>query len=269
MSKGSPRFHGLIKKSIVLPSAAMLLFNPLSASAERFGETVSISSFSPSFHEENVSRFTLESASGDFSLVDTPFQKKIKSATSSGGAAVTVETGAASAAASPPADTASMLRDTRFLALTAPEITAAARSCGASGDPVYAVEKFVDRVIERKITGIPLLPALNILKSRAGDCTEHAVLSVALLRAQKIPSRAVVGMIFTDEYRGEKNVFVFHMWVEAWFRGRWRLVDATRPGQKKFNAYIAFAYHSLETETPLAYLRAVSAIQNLKVRYLK
>lgn len=92
--------------------------------------------------------------------------------------------------------------------------------------------------------------------------------TIALLRALHIPARAVVGMIAAKEYAGKKNVFVFHMWAEAYYNNTWMLVDATRPGKKKTNIYIALAYHSLETEMPLEFLEAMAHIQNLKVTYL-
>jgi hypothetical protein len=59
------------------------------------------------------------------------------------------------------------------------------------------------------------------------------------------------------------------MWAEAIVKGRWILVDATRPGEKQLNRYIAFTYHNLKTEAPLPYLRAISSIQDLVVEYVE
>jgi transglutaminase-like putative cysteine protease len=112
------------------------------------------------------------------------------------------------------------------------------------------------------------VPAPQVYRMRRGDCTEHSVLAVALLRRIGIPARAIMGMYLADEFLGKKNVFVYHMWVEAWWKGNWRTVDATRPGVRDLNRYIALAWHNLKAEAPLPYLRAISAIQDLTIEYL-
>jgi hypothetical protein len=75
-------------------------------------------------------------------------------------------------------------------------------------------------------------------------------------------------MLAVPEFMGKKNVFVYHMWVEAWHNGRWTLVDPSWPGEKHCNRYIAFAYHNLKTEMPLSFLKALSEIQDLRAEYL-
>ncbi len=67
-------------------------------------------------------------------------------------------------------------------------------------------------------------------KSKAGDCTEHAVLLAALLRAQGIPARCATGLSYAgdDGFVAHKNVFVYHMWTQAWLKdehGKARWVD--------------------------------------------
>ena len=115
---------------------------------------------------------------------------------------------------------------------------------------------------------MPLIPAALILKSKAGDCTEHSVLTIAILRSLKIPSRAVVGLILSEKFLTEENVFVYHMWVEAYENDRWVLVDSTRPDSINHNRYIALCYHSLKTEAPMEYLSAMSTVQNLNITML-
>jgi hypothetical protein len=63
--------------------------------------------------------------------------------------------------------------------------------------------------------------ALDVYRSRAGDCTEHSLLTVALLRAVGIPARPVVGLAYSEN----DGAFVGHMWVEA-YAGHWRTLDA-------------------------------------------
>ena len=54
-----------------------------------------------------------------------------------------------------------------------------------------------------------------------GDCSEAAVLTAALLRAEGIPSRVALG--FATLGRG---VFIGHAWAEAFLNGQWIGVDA-------------------------------------------
>lgn len=75
--------------------------------------------------------------------------------------------------------------------------------------------------------------ASQTAKSKTGDCTEHAVLLAALLRAQGIPARTATGMAYAGEegFVDHKNAFIFHMWTQAWLKdeagkGRWVNLDA-------------------------------------------
>ena len=138
-----------------------------------------------------------------------------------------------------------------------------------SGDPVGGISHFVHGHITDKKTGIPMLPASVILQNRAGDCTEHSILTAALLRAAGIPARCVTGVIMAEEFSGRRNVFVYHMWVEAYYGGRWILTDSTTPEDVHLNRYIAFAYHSLETEIPLEYIAAISSLTDVTIRRIR
>lgn len=67
-----------------------------------------------------------------------------------------------------------------------------------------------------------LATAVETLKKKEGDCTEHAMLTVALARAAGIPSRIAVGLY----YDRESASFTYHMWVEALVaEGLWAAVD--------------------------------------------
>jgi hypothetical protein len=56
------------------------------------------------------------------------------------------------------------------------------------------------------------------------------------------------------------------MWIEVFYMGRWQPVDSTRPGNRNFSPYIAFAYHDLKSEVPMSYLAAISNLNNIKVK---
>lgn len=210
---------------------------------------------------ERTSTYRLSSSDPAFSLPDTPFQRVAARKARKGGVHITLRAG--EPGASPPPT--GYLEDTPLLTLDDPAIRSLAARAKGLGEPVVAVARLVHAYITDKRAGIPIIPAREIALGRAGDCTEHAVLAVALLRSLGVPARAVVGMIYSESFEGARNVFVFHMWAEAYSDGRWVLVDATRPEGDGANRYVAFAHHHLKTATPLSYLRAVSAIKDLTV----
>jgi transglutaminase-like putative cysteine protease len=81
--------------------------------------------------------------------------------------------------------------------------------------------------------------ALEVLRAKRGDCTEHAVLVVALCRAAGIPARAVSGLEYLST--DGKALAGFHAWAEAWL-GRWTPVDATIPEVGTSARYVFIGY---------------------------
>ncbi len=61
----------------------------------------------------------------------------------------------------------------------------------------------------------------EVLRGMRGDCSEAAILTAALLRARRIPTRVALG--FASVGRG---VFIGHAWCEAYLQGQWVGVDA-------------------------------------------
>ncbi|UPG93073.1 transglutaminase-like domain-containing protein [Luteibacter aegosomatissinici] len=66
------------------------------------------------------------------------------------------------------------------------------------------------------------------MRSRRGDCTEHAVLLAALARSLGIPTRVVTGLVYNDRFGGVDHVFVPHAWVQAWLDGYWVSFDSAQ-----------------------------------------
>ena len=158
---------------------------------------------------------------------------------------------------------------TPYLDIENPLIKNTADSFRKSPDPVRDISRFVYEHITDKKTGIPMIPASVIMTNRCGDCTEHSILTTALLRAAGIPARCVAGVILAEEFSGRQNVFVYHMWVEAFYGGKWVFADSTRPGDIHLNRYIAFAFHSLETEAPLDYIAALSSLTGITITRIR
>lgn len=238
-----------------------LYSEPLPASLS----TVPITNITSKLWEEDISLFKVTSDES-FTITTTPYQKILSSKNTSTTYAYILATGRNKDYQQKPSE--KDIKDTRLLQLSNPVIIQHAKKIAISQNPVYDAEQLVYQAIETKTEGIPIIPAPAVFEIKKGDCTEHAIATIALLRALHIPARAVVGMIAVKEYAGKKNVFVFHMWAEAFYNNTWMLVDATRPGKKKANTYIALAYHSLETEMPLEFLEAMANIRNLNVTYL-
>jgi hypothetical protein len=101
-------------------------------------------------------------------------------------------------------------------------ITLTSEILDGSKDPISGVRKINDwvyRSLEKSPTmGIP--NALDIVKTKKGDCNEHAILLAALTRSVGIPTKVVLGLVFLDEK------FYYHAWNEV-FLGKWIAVDPT------------------------------------------
>ncbi|MCH2137538.1 MAG: transglutaminase-like domain-containing protein [Phycisphaerales bacterium] len=88
-----------------------------------------------------------------------------------------------------------------------------------------AMRDFVRRWVRSKGLSTAFASASETARSREGDCSEHAVLLAAMLRADGIPSRVATGLVWIDW----ANAFGWHMWTQAMLDGRWVDLDATLP----------------------------------------
>ncbi|MBU2489330.1 MAG: transglutaminase-like domain-containing protein [Proteobacteria bacterium] len=109
-----------------------------------------------------------------------------------------------------------------FIRSDHPEVEALAEEIVSPDDPPLAqAKKIVDwayKNLEKKpVFSVP--DALGTLRSRAGDCNEHAVLVAALARAAGVPARMEVGLTYL---RGR---FYYHAWNAFWL-GEWVTADS-------------------------------------------
>jgi transglutaminase-like putative cysteine protease len=116
-----------------------------------------------------------------------------------------------------------------FIESDAPEIRAEAELAvrGATGnrDRAERLTRHVNSILEKKPT-VSLPSALEVLRTRIGDCNEHTVLYVAMARAVGIPARIAVGLVSV------RGAFYYHAWPEVYLdeggdRGLWLPVDPT------------------------------------------
>lgn len=119
-----------------------------------------------------------------------------------------------------------------FIESDAPAIVEeAARAVqGVSGARARAerLTRYVNALLDKKPT-VSLPSALEVLRTKIGDCNEHTVLYVAMARASGIPVRIAVGLVFV---RGGQGAFYYHAWPEVYLdegagRGLWLPVDPT------------------------------------------
>jgi hypothetical protein len=102
-----------------------------------------------------------------------------------------------------------------------PHVVATARAvAGGDGDPAVRAARLT-RWVHRQLTREPtasIPSAREVLRTRRGDCNEHAVLLTALARAAEIPARVVAGAVYLEDG------FYYHAWSELWL-GRWVSAD--------------------------------------------
>jgi len=119
-----------------------------------------------------------------------------------------------------------------FIESDAPEIGAesevAVRGAVTARDRAEKLTRYVNALLDKKPT-ISLPSAREVLRTKVGDCNEHTALYVAMARAQKIPARIAVGLVYIH------GAFYYHAWPEVYLaepgagpaRGTWLPVDPT------------------------------------------
>ncbi len=118
----------------------------------------------------------------------------------------------------------------------------------AGKDPLEradAMRSLVNRAVSAKNLDTAFATASETARTLSGDCSEHAVLLCAMLRADNIPARVAIGLIYADRFLGEKGIFGWHMWTQALIDGRWVDLDATLRG-RYHAAHVLTAVSSLD-----------------------
>jgi transglutaminase-like putative cysteine protease len=95
--------------------------------------------------------------------------------------------------------------------------------------------RYVNALLDKKPT-VSLPSALDVLRTKVGDCNEHTALYVAMARSIGLPARIAVGLVYVH------GAFYYHAWPEVYLRegadrGLWLPVDPT------FNQFPADATH--------------------------
>lgn len=156
-------------------------------------------------------------------------------------------------------DLAGFLKTTPLIQSDDPGIVAASQEAlQGEMDALKGVERILAWVHQNleKIPTVSVPSAVEVLKTRQGDCNEHAVLFAALARAAGIPAKVCAGILY------QEGRFYYHAWNEV-FLGHWFSLDPLL-GQFPADAtHIKFVEGELESQAKL-----VSLMGNLKAEIL-
>lgn len=115
---------------------------------------------------------------------------------------------------------------------------------GSISERLERINDYLFQNLKKKnLIGIP--DALTTLKRMEGDCNEHAILFVALARAQRIPSRVASGLAYLN------GRFYYHAWAEAYVDG-WRTYDPTWGESPADVGHIRLVYGGMERTIELS-----------------
>jgi len=112
-------------------------------------------------------------------------------------------------------------------------IDLARQAVGDTSDAAEAarrIEAFVADYVTDKSLSVGYASAAEVAVSRQGDCSEHAVLAVALCRAVGIPAQVVTGLAYVSQWRTLQNGFGGHAWVQVYLGDKWVGLDAAFKG---------------------------------------
>ncbi|HEY7155045.1 MAG TPA: transglutaminase-like domain-containing protein [Gemmataceae bacterium] len=120
----------------------------------------------------------------------------------------------------------------------------ARRAAGAEKDP-WAKARRLERWVKQNMrpdNTVPLGPAGDVARRLRGDCRHYALLTAALCRAEGVPARIAVGLLYVEKTR--RPMMGFHMWTEVWIDGQWLGIDGTLGLGGVSAAHVKIADHS-------------------------
>jgi transglutaminase-like putative cysteine protease len=136
----------------------------------------------------------------------------------------------------------------------------ARRATGDEKDP-WAKARRLERWVKQNMrpdNSVPLGPAGEVTRELRGDCRQYALLTAALCRAEGIPARTAVGLLYVEKSR--RPFMGFHMWTEVWIDGQWLGLDGTLGLGTVSAAHLKIADHSWHDTSSLTPLLPVNRI---------
>jgi len=192
-----------------------------------------------------------------------------------GSVRVEVVAGRTSAASGEDLADPALLGSSQMLRHDDPEVVRLTREALRTAGPsqierAEALRSFVFEFVDEKSLGVGFASASEVARTREGDCSEHAVLLTAMLRAAGIPSRVASGLVYVERFLGGRNIFGYHMWSQALIETdegpRWIDLDATRPARIQHSAtHITLAVSAMDDGASNALVELVPLIGQLKI----
>ena len=110
-----------------------------------------------------------------------------------------------------------------FVQINNSQIKAKARQIIKDEKDSFAAAKKINRWVFENIRKVPVVSipsAIDVFKTKEGDCNEHAVLFTALARCVGIPAKINVGLVYSQ------GRFYYHAWCSVYV-GQWVDMDPT------------------------------------------
>jgi hypothetical protein len=136
----------------------------------------------------------------------------------------------------------------------------ARRAAGEETDP-WTKARRIERWVKQNMrvdNAVPLGPASEAARQLRGDCRQYALLTAALCRAEGIPARTAVGLLYVE--KGRRPLMGFHMWTEVWIDGQWLGLDATLGQGGVSAAHLKISDHSWHNTASLTPLLPASRV---------
>ncbi len=142
-----------------------------------------------------------------------------------------------------------------------PDIIKVAKDMVGKEKSALNITKRVTTGVYRMIKKVPtpsMPSAIDVLKTKEGDCNEHSILFAALSRTLGIPTKIYVGLVNL-----EGDAYFYHAWCAVWL-GKWVPVDPT------FNQFPADVYHLKLKEGEISdWAEVMKVVGKLKIDVLE
>ena len=147
-------------------------------------------------------------------------------------------------------DRQAYLASTPFIQTSNPSIRTQAGAIVSRDDGDEQKARKIVAWVFKNIEKRPVLSvsnAVETLKNRVGDCTEHAVLVAALARAASIPTLIETGLVY------QRGRFYYHAWNAFWLDkwGGWVTADAVMNQLPADVTHLRFVRGEVETQLDL------------------
>jgi hypothetical protein len=166
---------------------------------------------------------------------------------------------------------AEYLQSCPFINCDNPRVQELARRAAGDEKEPWAKARRIERWVKQSMrpdNTVSMGPAGDVARQLRGDCRQYALLTAALCRAEGIPARTAVGLLYVE--KEHKPQLGFHMWTEVCIDGQWLGLDGTlgRGGVSAAHVKIAdHSWHDTPSLTPL--LPANRILGKMTIRVLR